>query len=415
MGEPIEAGTAVVVDVGSGFCKAGAAGEDAPRCVFSAVIGRVKHGSKKKPVGTAYSMVGRPEGNNPDKNEEGGDMIFVGEQAIEKRGMLSISYPMEHGIVTNWGDMEKIWRHMFFVELKIDPSEHPVLLTEAPLNPRRNREEMARRMFETFSVPMLYVSIQAVLSLYASGRTTGVVMDCGDGLTHTVPIFEGFSIPHAMLRVDLGGRDLTTFLMRIFMERGEFFTTSAHLETVRQLKEKLCYISLDYEVEKEKFTYIDDHPDSFEEHEELKGMLKEYEMPDGRVIHVGSEQIECPEVLFDPTLMGRHEMQGVHETTFESIKMCGRDLTVHLLQNVVLSGGTTMLGNFAARMTAELIELAPKGLAVKVHATPERKYSVWIGGAILSSLASFESMWITAEKYAEEGNAAVHDAAMASR
>ncbi|KAK5075067.1 centractin- actin- protein of the dynactin complex [Lithohypha guttulata] len=361
----------LVLDNGSGNIRAGFAGADQPQVYFPAYVGRPKH---------VRALAGALEGDT-----------FIGSRAQELRGLLKIRYPLEHGIVTDWDDMERIWSYVYEHELRTLPEEHPVLLTEPPLNPRANRDTAAQILFETFNVPAVFMSIQAVLSLYASGRTTGVVLDCGDGVSHAVPVYEGFAIPSSIRRIDVAGRDVTENMQLQLRKAGHVFHTSAEKEIVRIMKEKTAYVALDPRKEErdlEQGTWKVEKKDI------------EYVLPDGHRIKLGPERFRASEILFEPELVGL-EYQGVHQMVVDAITRTDLDLRKNLYGSIVLSGGTTLTKGFGDRLLHEIQRLAVKDMKIKIFAPPERKYSTWIGGSILAGLSTFRRMWVSVSDWHE--------------
>lgn len=401
----------VVIDNGSGNLKAGFAGEEKPKSYASSIVGRPKY--QKVMVGSLLDSTGGGASGGAGVGGAGGaggdDDVFIGNAAQNNRGLLKLRYPIEHGIVTNWDDMERVWHHTYHQDLKTQSEDHPLLITEAPLNPRSNRDRMSQVLFEQFNVPCLYISVQAVLSLYASGRTTGVVIDSGDGVTHIVPVYEGFALPNSIKRLDIAGRDITeNFALQIRKLSGFRLTSLSELEIARLIKEKCCFISKD--VDRDEKLYSSLHNQERES----------YRLPDGQVIQLGMEKFRAPEILFNPELIGE-ESPGVHELTNLAISKTDLDLRPVLYKNIILSGGNTLLKGFGDRMLSELKNVSNPSsvpilrgsltvsagaathtaMKVKIYAPPERKYSTWIGGSILAGLSTFKKMWVTSQEYQE--------------
>jgi len=290
----------------------------------------------------------------------------------------------------------QMWSYAFTHELQLKTvEEHAIVMTEAPLNPQNHREKMAEIMFETFKVPSLYVTSPAVLSLYASGRVEGVVLDCGESVTCAAPITgsvdNGLHCLDAIERQDVAGRDITEYLLTKLLSRRELQPLNYY--TAREIMEQCCYVAEDYqkEIEAPKITY--------------------YSLPDGRNIELGRECFTCPEALFKPYSTPLKFTYGIHEMVNRAILRCSQQskrLQKSLFSHIILSGYGTMFRGLSERMQKEITSLAPSGISARVIAPPERRSSAWIGGSIVASLSLYKKVATTNNEYKEYGPSAIH-------
>ncbi|XP_070930211.1 actin, aortic smooth muscle-like isoform X6 [Macaca nemestrina] len=354
----------LICDYGSGFSKVGFAGMESPMGVFPTVLGKLRH---------------------------------------------------------------DIWHHSFYQVLHVAPEQHPVLVTEPPLNPTPSKQKVTQVLFETFNIPALYLANQGVLSLYASGQTSGLTVESGEGMTHFVPIADGCPLHLSTFQLDIAGQDLTLHLLQLLKDNGQLLLGTGDREYIRDMKEKCCYVALDFDKEKKK-------TDSPSHHQK-------YQLPDGQEITVGQESFFCPEALFQTKLIGprlfgsfssqardmrhgRHHLAlpgahnieqkisgrdapGIHTMAIQSITSCSADLQNVLFGHMLLSGGTGSCPGLRFRMQREISELVSPTVHVKVATCPYSVYGAWVGGSILCSLSTFKDMWVTSKEYKEMGSSIV--------
>jgi actin-related protein 2 len=310
--------------------------------------------------------------------------------------------------VKDWDGMKHLWDYTFFERLQVQTEDHKILLTEPPNNELANRAGMVRFMFETYNFQGVQVSLQARLVLFSQGLFTGVVLDSGDGVTHIVPVYDGVTPEGLVQRLNVAGRHMTEYLIKLLQVRGYAFNRSADMATVQLLKEKFCYVGYDMDIERKLAL-------------ETTCLLKEHRLPDGTLIKMDRERYEAPEILFNPSLTGECEDEGIHMMLWNTIQhKAAMDIRADLWKHVVLSGGSTMYPGLPTRLEKELRQLyldeVCKGdqkrlskFKLKIEDPPRRKHMVFLGGSFLAdAMRNRAAFWISKEEWEEHGDRIVH-------
>lgn len=354
-----------VADIGSGSIKAEVAGADAPRIIEN-VVGIPKH----KRIMPSLSA---------------SDASLLTGKDIERRGLFKLSNPMFHGHVRDARGFQLVLKQAV-AQTGVEFRDHPFLLTEAPNVNRHQRSEMAQFIFEECQVPALLFAVQGVLSLYASGATTGLVLDIGEGVTQTSPVVDYYSLRDCARRVDFAGQDVTLFLQNMLRQSGCFLDTSAECSIVRDIKEMHCKVSSTVR-----------RTDDGNKSSQVRHML-----PDGHEIALSNDAMYAPDLLFAPSL-GGYEHPGLTAIVHETIRRCDLDVRQSLYQGIFVAGGTTLTEKLNERLISELAKDTPKNCRLKLHAPEGRRFTAWTGASFLAQLDSFKSLATKRSEWEEHG------------
>jgi len=397
---------ACVIDVGTGYTKMGYAGNKEPQFIIPSAIA-VKETAK----------VGDEAQRRLASGVEYLD-FFIGDEAMKQKTPYAVKYPVRHGLVEDWDLMERYLEQCIFKYLRAEPEDHYFLLTEPPLNTPENREYTAEIMFESFNVPGLYIAVQAVLSLAAtlrkkqsqSGNLTGVVIDSGDGVTHVIPVAEGYVIGSCIKHIPIAGRSITSFIQHLLREREIGIPPEQSLETAKAIKERHCYMCPSIAKE---FNRYDTEPEKYiKQYTGINAITKKE-----FTVDVGYERFLGPEIFFHPEFANPDFTVPISETVDSVVQNCPIDVRRDLYRKIVLSGGSTMFKDFGKRlerdirrsvdarlkMTEALTGQKPKPIDVSVISHQMQRYAVWFGGSMLASTAEFYQVCHTKAQYDEFG------------
>jgi actin-related protein 3 len=367
------------------------------------------------------TVIAKPKKDAKAKQAETADLEFyIGEDAMDVRLNYTLENCLSEGIITDWDNIEKYWQRCLFQYMRCDPEEHYVLLTEPPLNPPENREYTAEIMFETFNVPGLYIGVQAVLALIASRLhkeaekvLTGTVIDAGDGVTHIIPVVDGYVIGSCIKHIPLAGSNITKFILQFLRDRNEDIPAEDIKLVARTIKEQFCYVCPDIVKEYQKY---DEDPTRFKQYQ---GSHPKTKQP--YTVDVGYERFLGPELFFNPEIYGDNYTTPLPDMIDTTIQNCPIDARKPLYRNIVLSGGSTMFKDFARRLERDVERLCKKrykeqiakllqGTTVELKETEVKviqhrmqRFAVWFGGSMLGSLPQFYEMAHSKREYEEIG------------
>ncbi|KAG9144413.1 hypothetical protein Leryth_017539 [Lithospermum erythrorhizon] len=416
--------SAIVIELGSHTCKAGYAGEDAPKAVFPSVVGSID----LMDIDDANNS--ENSGSAPEPKAKGKNKLYVGNQAMGfRRDHMEVLSPLKDGIVADWEIAENIWDHTFKECLLIDPKEHPMLLAEPCSNTQQQREKAAEIMFEKYQVPALFLAKNAVLTSFASGRATSLVVDSGGGSTAIVPVHDGFVLQKAVASSPIGGEFLTDCLIKSLEQKGITIKPRYSFKRKEVRPGEFQVVDLDFPNTTESYKLYSQRliasdikecvcraPDTpYDEVSYSNIPMTSYELPDGQTIEIGADRFKIPDILFNPSLVQTipsmdsyaeiaSSVRGLPQMVLESINKCDVDIRRELFSSILLAGGTASMQQLKERLEKDLLEESPQAARVKVLASgnaTERRFSVWIGGSILASLGSFQQMWFSKSEGSE--------------
>jgi actin-like protein 6A len=367
---------------------------------------------------------------------------YVGQQLFVRRDNVDVLRPVEHGIINDFDAIEALWDYGFKQLLRIDPQTHPLLAVESSYNTDSAREQFVERAFESLGSPALFLAKDAVLSALSVGKTSALVLDIGGGHTAAVPVYDGYVLNSALQKTKVSGSSMDLAFGKIY-EQGIGFPSqhAAAFKSTKILprftvKRKISgdskrtfeilnfphtspsyYDFMKNEVLrdiKESVARVSDEPFDTDANANIPTLP--YELPDGTMLQIGTPRFTVPETLFQPSpLLGispeddfdRYSFRGVHHLIQESISRTEHDLRRELYQNIVVTGGLSVLPGLSERLARELENLVHNSFKVRVFSAPsaaEKMYGPWIGGSILGSLGTFQQMWVSQAEYKEYGS-----------